>query len=147
MTATNEVNRGRRDVDVVPFPVADPPEQVDVLVVGAGPSGLATAVDLDLHGVTVAVVDAATEAPLVRAGAMGHTARVVELFRRWHVLQRVREEWTVPPEWNTGNLLLTSLAGHDLGGGKRRFDLGSTGQHSTEAPIRRPQTVLQKVFL
>ncbi len=147
MTATNEVNRGRRHVDVVSFPVLDPPDRVDVLVVGAGPSGLATAVDLDLHGVSVAVVDAATEAPLVRAGAMGHTARVVELFRRWHVLQRVREEWTVPPEWNTGNLLLTSLAGHELGGGKRRFDLAPTNQYSTEAPIRRPQTVLQKVFL
>ena len=148
MTAQNEINRGRRNVDVVDFPTAAPPTEVEVLVVGAGPSGLATAVDLEWHGITAAVVDGSTSATLVRAGAFGHSARVVELFRRWGVLQRIRQEWTVPPEWNVGNLLLTSLAGHELvGTSKRSFDKHSGGRYSTEDPIRRPQTVLQKVFL
>ena len=76
-------------------------------IFGAGPSGLATAIDLKAHGINVAVVDGSAGATLVRAGAFGHSARVVELFRRWGVLQRIRQEWTVPPEWNVGNLLLT----------------------------------------
>ena len=64
------------------FPVADPPSDVDVLVVGAGPVGLAAAVDLAGRGVDVAVVEQATSAALVRAGAMGHSPRTVEHFRR-----------------------------------------------------------------
>lgn len=148
MTAANEVNRGRRNVDAVDFPTVPPPDDVDVLVVGAGPTGLATAVDLARHGITVAVVDAAAGATLVRAGAFGHSARVVELFRRWGLLQRIRQEWTVPPEWNIGNQLRTSLAGHELDGTVRRsFDKAPGVRFSTEDPIRRPQTALQKVFL
>jgi len=54
----------RRDVE---FPVATPPGDVAVLVVGAGPVGLSAAVELAGRGVDVAVVDAATRATLVRA--------------------------------------------------------------------------------
>ncbi|WP_375432579.1 FAD-dependent monooxygenase [uncultured Friedmanniella sp.] len=143
------VPTGRRVVDVVRFPTDEPPEIVDVLVVGAGPAGLGTAVELERHGVSVAVVDGATQASLVRAGAMGHSARVVELFRRWGLLQRIRDEWTIPPEWDRGHLVLTSLAGHELAGTRHRsFTSDPRGvRGGTETGIRRPQTVLQKVFL
>ena len=72
------------------FPAHTPPDQVEVLVVGAG------------------------SATLVRAGAMGHSPRTVEHFRRWGVLQSIRDEWTFPPEWNKGIRLITSLVGHEL---------------------------------
>jgi 2-polyprenyl-6-methoxyphenol hydroxylase-like FAD-dependent oxidoreductase len=127
----------------VHFPAADPPADVDVLVVGAGPVGLSAAVDLTARGVRVAVVDAARTAPLVRAGAMGHTPRVVEHFHRWGLLQRIRDAWTFPPEWNRGIRLVTSLAGHDLGPREPR----PRARHSLHPPIRRPQTALQQVFL
>ncbi|MDQ7910077.1 FAD-dependent oxidoreductase [Phytohabitans sp. ZYX-F-186] len=132
----------------VEFPVAAPPEEVAVLVVGGGPVGLSAAVELAGRGVDVAVVDAAVRATLVRAGAMGHSPRVVEHFRRWGVLQRVREAWTFPPEWNHGIRLATSLVGHDLGPRPRRgFDELGPLRHSLHPPIRRPQTALQQVFL
>jgi threonine dehydrogenase-like Zn-dependent dehydrogenase len=105
---------GGRDVHTVRFPVATPPSEVDVLVVGAGPNGLGAAVELTAHGVQVAVVDRAREATLVRAGAMGHSPRTVEHFRRWRLLQAIRDEWTFPPEWNRGIRFATSLVGHDL---------------------------------
>ncbi|MFT4122694.1 MAG: FAD-dependent monooxygenase [Microbacteriaceae bacterium] len=131
----------------VTIPAGRPPAEVDVLVVGAGPSGLGTALELDRHGVRVAVVDAATEATLQRAGAFGHSARTVEIFRQWGVVDRIRSEWTFPPEWNRGTLLLTSLAGHELRGSQRTsFGQAPAGPHSFESSIRRPQTVLQKVF-
>jgi glycine/D-amino acid oxidase-like deaminating enzyme len=85
---------GGRDVHTVRFPDATPPATVDVLIVGAGPVGLAAAVELTSRGVRVAVIDRARTARLVRAGAMGHTPRVVEHLRRWRLLQRVRDAWT-----------------------------------------------------
>ena len=111
---------GGREVETVRFPIGRPPSEVDVLVVGAGPVGLSAAVELTLHGVEVAVVDAATSATLARAGAIGHTPRVVELFRRWGLLQQIRDEWTFPPEWNRGTQFRTSLAGHVLVAPPRR---------------------------
>ena len=106
---------GGRDVHTVRFPAAAPPSDVEVLVVGAGPVGLsARRSNSTARGVRVAVVDRATEATLVRAGAMGHSPRIVEHFRRWGLLQDIRDEWTFPPEWNQGIRLVTSLVGHDL---------------------------------
>ncbi|MFC0528626.1 FAD-dependent monooxygenase [Phytohabitans kaempferiae] len=141
------MSRGR-DVRIVHFPAATPPEEVTVLVVGAGPVGLSAAVELAGRGVAVAVVDAAVSATLVRAGAMGHSPRVVEHFRRWGVLQRVREAWTFPPEWNRGIRVATSLVGHDLVARQpRAFGEPGARRHSLLPPIRRPQTALQQVFL
>ncbi|MGN6128618.1 MAG: FAD-dependent monooxygenase [Humibacter sp.] len=138
----------RSGTDVIQIPTSRPPADVDVLVVGAGPSGLGTALELRRHGADVAVVDAATEATIARAGAFGHSARTVEFFRQWGVVDRIRKEWTFPPEWNHGTLFLTSLAGHELAGSSHRdFSGVRHGPHSAEQAIRRPQTVLQKVFL
>ncbi|MFL6118714.1 FAD-dependent monooxygenase [Actinophytocola sp.] len=135
-----------RDVHTVRLPAATPPDRVDVLVVGAGPVGLAAAVELHARGVDVAVVDQAREATLVRAGAMGHTPRVVEHFRRWGVLQDIRAAWTFPPEWNQGIRLVTSLVGHELVPTTRPAFTGAA-RHSAEEALRRPQTALQQVFL
>ncbi|WP_261569013.1 FAD-dependent oxidoreductase [Frankia gtarii] len=139
---------GGRDVHTVHFPTATPPAEVDVLIVGAGPVGLSAAVELTARGVRVAVVDRARTATLVRAGAMGHTPRVVEHFRRWGLLQRIRDEWTFPPEWNQGIRLVTSLVGHELLAPRRPSFAGpSSARHSTEEALRRPQSALQRVFL
>ncbi len=139
---------GGRDVHTVRFPVGVPPAQVDVLVVGAGPVGLSSAIELSCRGVDVAVVDRARRATLVRAGAMGHSPRAVEHFRRWGVLHQIRTEWTFPPEWNHGTRFITSLTGHDLVPSRRRgFTDKAAARYSLADRIRRPQTALQQAFL
>jgi len=137
---------GGRDIHTVRFPTETPPSEVEVLVVGAGPVGLSSALELSRRGVVVAVVERAFEATLARAGAMGHSPRTVEHFRRWGVLQDVRHEWTFPPEWNHGIRLVTSLTGHELAPSSRPAFVGAAKASFGEA-IRRPQTALQKVFL
>jgi 2-polyprenyl-6-methoxyphenol hydroxylase-like FAD-dependent oxidoreductase len=139
---------GGRDVHTVRLPSGVPPGDVDVLIVGAGPVGLSTAVELAGRGVEVAVVDAVRSKELIRAGAMGHSPRTVEHFRRWGLLQQIREEWTFPPEWNRGIALITSLVGHELLPVRRpAFTQRNTGQFSSQEALRRPQTALQQVFL
>jgi 2-polyprenyl-6-methoxyphenol hydroxylase-like FAD-dependent oxidoreductase len=144
---------GGRDVHTVHFPHPTPPAEVEVLIVGAGPVGLSAAIELAARRVDVAVVDQARTATLVRAGAMGHTPRTVEHFRRWGVLQAIRAEWTFPPEWNQGIRLVTSLVGHELAP-SRNLPFGGDGTvgdgpHRRVAGegIRRPQSALQQVFL
>jgi 2-polyprenyl-6-methoxyphenol hydroxylase-like FAD-dependent oxidoreductase len=79
---------------------------------------------------------------------MGHAPRVVEHFHRWGLLQRIRDNWTFPPEWNHGIRLITSLAGHDLSPRPRQGFLDAAARRfSLHPPIRRPQTALQEVFL
>jgi 2-polyprenyl-6-methoxyphenol hydroxylase-like FAD-dependent oxidoreductase len=137
-----------RDVHTVYFPAGTPPAEVDVLIVGGGPVGLAAAIELTARGVEVAVIDQARTATLIHAGAMGHTPRVVEHFRRWGVLQQIRDEWTFPPEWNRGIRLVTSLVGHDLVPTHApSFDGQGAARHSSEEALRRPQSALQQVFL
>src|ERR1700678_3613562 len=143
---------GGRDVHTVRFPDGVPPWELGVLIVGAGPVGLSSAIELAGRGVRVAVVDRARTATLIRAGAMGHSARTVEHFRRWGVLHEIRTEWTFPPEWVHGIKLITSLTGHELVPNRRRsFTDRGTGSradgHSLADRIRRPQTALQQVFL
>src|SRR5580704_19232330 len=153
---------GGRDVHTVRFPDGVPPAELDVLIVGAGPVGLSSAIELAGRGARVAVVDRARTATLIRAGAMGHSARTVEHFRRWGVLQEIRTEWTFPPEWVHGIKLITSLTGHELVPSRRRSftdrgtadwgtadrsTAGRADRHSLAERIRRPQTALQQVFL
>jgi 2-polyprenyl-6-methoxyphenol hydroxylase-like FAD-dependent oxidoreductase len=56
----------------------------DVLVVGAGPTGLTTAIELARRGIGVRVIDTAIE-PTTETRALGVQARTLELFERLQI--------------------------------------------------------------
>jgi bifunctional hydroxylase/dehydrase len=67
----------------------------DVIVVGAGPTGLMLAAELRLAGVTVIVVDRQTE-PMQQSRALGFSARTIEEFDQRGLLPRFGDLQTIP---------------------------------------------------
>ena len=91
----------------------DKPIDAPVLIVGAGPVGLALAVDLARRGVASVVVDKGDG--VVRHSKMGLVSiRSMELCRRWGVAERVRNTG-FPADYPLNQVYCTSLAGHRLG--------------------------------
>ncbi|KAF2280131.1 FAD binding domain-containing protein [Westerdykella ornata] len=69
----------------------NPPSEVDVLICGAGPSGLEVALSLVRQGVSFRIVDKA-EGPLVAGRADGVQPRFLEILNTWGLAKEVHEE-------------------------------------------------------
>jgi 3-(3-hydroxy-phenyl)propionate hydroxylase len=90
-----------------PFPYRAPPEaaagrvkRVPVLVIGAGPVGLAAAIDLALHGVACVLCDD-NDAVSVGSRAICWSKRTLEIFDRLGVGERMVEKGVT---WKVGRL-------------------------------------------
>lgn len=84
----------------------------DVAIVGAGPVGLALAIDLGSRGIDCLVLeqgDGHVDHP--RAGLM--SVRTMEFFRRWGIAQAVRESG-FPEDFALSIEFCTSISGHTL---------------------------------
>src|SRR6476661_6265090 len=62
----------------------------DVLVVGAGPAGLATALSASRHGARVLVVER-HPGTSIHPRATGVSTRTMEIFRTWGIARAVRD--------------------------------------------------------
>ncbi|WP_411107577.1 FAD-dependent monooxygenase [Streptomyces sp. cmx-4-9] len=67
----------------------------DVIVVGAGPTGLMLAGELRLNGVSVTVLDKLTE-PIQQSRALGFSARTIEEFSQRGLIPRFGEVGVIP---------------------------------------------------
>src|SRR2546427_4313396 len=86
--------------------------ETPVLIVGAGPVGLALAADLGARGVRCLVIEqgeGTTDHP--RASALN--ARSMEFLRRWGVAEAVREAGT-PADFPHTALYCTALSGFEI---------------------------------
>ena len=89
------------------------PSQTPVLIVGAGPIGLALAIDLARRGVACVIVDKGDG--IIRHSKMGAVAiRTMEYCRRWGLAERVRNSG-FPHDYELGQVFCTSLNGHLIG--------------------------------
>ncbi|ONH32384.1 FAD-dependent oxidoreductase [Pseudofrankia asymbiotica] len=115
-----------------------------VLVVGAGPAGLATAVTLARHGVPTLVVERRPEpSPLPRA--TGISTRTMELIRSWGLEERVRaagvdvrgQAWIGPSLVSPDGIALDTVWPHP----------DVVARLSPTAPACVPQDALEAVLL
>ncbi len=90
-----------------------PPHHTPVLIVGAGPVGLALAGDLGWRGVPCTLIektDGCVEHP--KMDLIG--VRTMEFARRWGIAERVRDA-PYPGDYPQDYVWLTALTGYELG--------------------------------
>ncbi|TJZ98873.1 FAD-dependent monooxygenase [Actinacidiphila oryziradicis] len=119
---------------------------VDVLVVGAGPTGLTLAIDLARRGVACHVIEA-TEQRAVNPRCNTTSARSMEIFRRLGLADEVRRAG-LPRDYPTSIQYRTTLLGEEI----FRIDLPSAGEALTGVgkehwPTPEPQHRISQLYL
>lgn len=87
--------------------------ETDVLVVGAGPAGLATAIELGMRGVRVLVVERNARVG-VAPRAKTTNVRTRTHLRRWGIADRLAQEAPFGVDYPNNMVFVTRLAGHEL---------------------------------
>lgn len=85
-----------------------------VLVVGGGPVGLTTALELAHHGVPSVVVEPRAIVDHLRPRAKTTSARSMELFRRTGVADEIRRRAAIPVEWSDEIRFCTTVSGVEI---------------------------------
>lgn len=82
-----------------------------MLVVGAGPAGLAAASELAYHGISCVVVEPRLEVSHTRPRAKTTSVRTMEHLRRWGVAECLRAAAPLKPSWSQRVTFCESLTG------------------------------------
>jgi 2-polyprenyl-6-methoxyphenol hydroxylase-like FAD-dependent oxidoreductase len=123
------------------------PASTPVLVVGGGPVGLATAVELAHHGVSSVVIELRDEVSWLRPRAKTTSARTMEHFRRWDLARTLRDCAPLPVAWSDEAVFCTNLLGREITRFDRCFGLDLAGSDLVaECGQQVPQPVVEHVL-
>lgn len=113
-----------------------------VVVVGGGPVGLTTALELAYHDVSALVVEPRVVVDHSRPRAKTTSARTMELYRRSGAAEEIRKRAPIPASWSDQIRFCTTATGHEitrltgvLGLELAQSDLTSEGAQQVTQPI------------
>jgi 2-polyprenyl-6-methoxyphenol hydroxylase-like FAD-dependent oxidoreductase len=116
-----------------------------VLIAGAGPVGLALAVELGLRGVECLVVEPRPRPTRLRPRAKTLNARTMEHARRWGLAARLRAAAPLPVAWSQDVSFCTNFLGEEITRFTGVLGLADDGD-SPERGQQMPQYVLEEVL-
>ena len=99
-------------------PAVEVHRRTPVLIIGGGPVGLATALELTQHGTGCIVVEPRVDISWLRPRAKTTSTRTMEHFRRWGIADTVRRRAPIPQSWSDQVVFCTTLLGREV----TRFD-------------------------
>lgn len=121
--------------------------QIQVLIAGGGPAGLAAAAELALHGVASTVVEPRPSVDMDRPRAKTTSVRTMEHFRRWGMVDEVRAAAALTPEWSDRVVFCSTVSGDVVTSFSNVFGLGpETMLVSPEFGQQIPQPVVERVM-
>jgi 2-polyprenyl-6-methoxyphenol hydroxylase-like FAD-dependent oxidoreductase len=116
-----------------------------VLIAGAGPVGLALAIELGLRGVDCLVVEPRPRPTRLRPRAKTLNARTMEHARRWGLAGRLRAAAPLPVSWSQDVSFCTSFLGEEITRFTGVLGLADDGD-SPERGQQMPQYVFEEVL-
>jgi 2-polyprenyl-6-methoxyphenol hydroxylase-like FAD-dependent oxidoreductase len=116
-----------------------------VLIAGAGPAGLALAVELGLRGIECLVVEPRPQPTRLRPRAKTLNARTMEHARRWGLAGRLRAAAPLPVSWSQDVSFCTTFLGREITRFTGVLGLADDGD-SPERGQQLPQYVLEQVL-
>ncbi|MBM7365471.1 FAD-dependent monooxygenase [Gordonia hydrophobica] len=119
----------------------------DVVIVGGGPSGLATAAELAHHGIASVLIEPRTSVAHDRPRAKTTSIRTMEHFRRWGIAHAIRDRAEIKPAWSQRVVFCDNANGSIITEFDHAFGLSAEPlDFAAETSQQIPQPVVEDVL-